>query len=259
MNIYLLDVKSITEHEITEYAQMLDGDRRKGIAQCQRSADRRRSFGAGMALLYAWKKQFGERTMPKVMRDENGKPRFTGADIPFCLSHSGNYAACVLGEETGGAPFGLDIQEPRAVRAGLAERFFSDREKEQLRTGDDFCLIWSRKESLAKYQGSGLRGDLRALDTTGESIGLLPDQKYGKADDAPIRYLVRTAEGACLWSCMTADGYAVSVCTDRPLPFVLVFLDWERIKEELICREMERNQTWEQLQFYRKQPKTRSR
>ncbi len=248
MNVYLLDVMSIPERDITKYARVLDEDRRKGIAQCRRGADKLRSFGAGIALLYAWKTQFGEREMPEIMREENGKPCFSGENIPFCLSHSGAYAACVLGEGTDGASLGLDIQEPRAVRAGLAERFFSDGERAQLLSGESACLIWSRKESLAKYRGSGLRGDLRALDTSGESIALPSDQDQRTAEEgsdppsyqgrlqaeaAADRHLVRTAEGACLWSCVTADGYALSVCKDRPVDCRPVFLSWEQIKEEL--------------------------
>lgn len=248
MNVYLLDVMSIPERDITKYARVLDKDRRKGIAQCRRDADRRRSFGAGIALLYAWRKQFGEREMPEIMREENGKPRFAAENIPFCLSHSGAYAACVLGEETGMASLGLDIQEPRVVRAGLAERFFSDGERAQLLSGEPACLIWSRKESLAKYRGSGLRGDLRALDTAGESAALPSDQEQRTAEEsndppscqerpqaeaAAVRHVVRTAEGACLWSCVTAGGYALSVCMDRPVDCRPFFLIWEQVKEEL--------------------------
>lgn len=203
MNVYLLDVTSVPEQAVSEYVYVLDADRKKRIAQYRRSADKRRSFGAGMALLYAWRIQYKERIMPQTVRDENGKPCFVGTTVPFCLSHSGKYASCVLGEDKETA-IGLDIQEPRRVRAGVADRFFSDGEQKQLGAGSDPCLIWSRKESLAKYCGSGLRGNLRLLDTT----------------DAAVQ----------LWSCRTADGYAVSVCTERAVTCRLVYLTWEQVK-----------------------------
>lgn len=233
MKVYLLEVLSIPEHEIAKYEHVLDEDRRKRIARYQRSADKRRSFGAGMILSYAWRKQFGERALPKIMREESGKPCFFGEKMPFSLSHSGAYAACVLGTETDNA-LGLDIQEPREVRDGTAGRFFSGAEQAQLRAGEDFCLIWSRKESLAKYLGSGLGGDLRLLDTAGqEAKAVSPDRE--SEDDMMKPHLLQTAKGsAYLWSCMTADGYAVSVCADKPVSCSLVFLSWEQIKKELL-------------------------
>ncbi len=275
MKVYLLELLSIPEHEITKYEHVLDEDRRKRIARYQRSADKRRSFGAGMILSYAWRKQFGERALPKIMRNESGKPCFFGEKMPFSLSHSGRYAACVLGTETDNA-LGLDIQEPRAVRGGAAERFCSAGEREQIRAGEDFCLIWSRKESLAKYLGSGLGGDPRLLDTAGQEAkavspdrdpedGILeprllqtaevvsPDRE--SEDDMMKPHLLQTAEAvspnsqpendaklhllqtaqgsAYLWSCITADGYAVSVCADKPLPCSLIFMNWGQIKKEL--------------------------
>ncbi|MCM1104203.1 MAG: 4'-phosphopantetheinyl transferase superfamily protein [Clostridium sp.] len=210
MNIYLMDITSVSEQDVVEYAHVLDADRQKRIAQYRRSADRRRAFGAGMALRYAWQQQYPGREMPDTARDENGRPHFVGETVSFCLSHSGNYAACALAEraeneERADGRLGLDIQEPRSVHSKIAARFFSEGEKEQLRAGTDLCLIWSRKESLAKYLGSGLRGDIRLLDTTdGE---------------------------AYLWSCRTTDGYAVSVCAGERRTYRLVYLDWRTVRE----------------------------
>lgn len=211
MNIYLLDVTSIPEQAVSEYTYALDTDRQNRIAQYAGSAekhrapsaDKQRSFGAGMALLYAWRMQYKDRVMPQTARNENGKPYFIGERIPFCLSHSGKYAACVLAEKPD-QELGLDIQEPRTVRDAVTARFFSVGENKQLCEGGDPCLIWSRKESLAKYRGSGLRGDLRLLDTAGKT-------EY-------------------IWSCRTADDYAVSVCAEKAVECRLVYLTWEQVK-----------------------------
>lgn len=247
MNIYLLDLTSISEQDVSEYRHVLDADRQTRIAQYGRSADQRRSFGVGITLLYAWRLQYKEQAMPQMTRDENGKPHFIGTAVPFCLSHSGKYAACVLGEDNGIA-IGLDIQEPRRIRAAVAARFFSEGEKEQLRAGEDICQIWSRKESLAKYRGSGLRGDLRLLDTAGERScqGVCQGAESAScryvcqnAESTSCRYACQGSEGsscqtadaaAHIWSCRMADGYAVSVCTERAVPCRLVYLTWEQVK-----------------------------
>lgn len=223
VNVYLLDVTAITERDVSEYTHVLDEDRQTRITQYGRSADKRRSFGAGAALLYAWRMQYGDRAMPQTARGGNGKPYFIGETVSFCLSHSGDYAACVLAEEPD-QEIGLDIQEPRPVRASMAARFFSEREQEQLRAGSDPCLIWSRKESLVKYVGSGLRGDLRLLDTAEDTFcGQFPQTK----EDAPCGQPHQTAY---IWSCSTADGYAVSVCAEKKTAYSLVYLSWEQVK-----------------------------
>lgn len=229
MKVYLLDVTSVPECAVSEYLHILDEDRQNRIARYRKSADRLRSFGAGMALCYAWRRQYGGRTMPKTARDENGKPYFVGETIPFGLSHSGNYAACVLGDEQGGA-LGLDIQEPRQVYAAVTARFFSEGEKEQVRAGCEPCVIWSRKESLAKYDGGGLRGDLRLFDTAGEAVHICPGQTE---DEMLLICPNRTEDGTVrIWSCQTEDGYAVSVCTQESMEYTLEYLTWEQIKEE---------------------------
>lgn len=237
-----MDITSVLEQDVVEYACILDADRQERIAQYRKSADRRRAFGAGMALLCAWRRQYPGREMPDVARDENGKPYFVGETISFCLSHSGKYAACVLAERTeseerAGTRFGLDIQEPRSVHPGTAPRFFSEGEKEQLCAGTDPCLIWSRKESLAKYLGSGLRGDIRLLDTTHVQDVQATEGAVYMNDDRAVEGTartrhIRTADGeAYLWSCRTADGYAVSVCAGERRTYRLAYLDWRTVRE----------------------------
>lgn len=231
MKVYLLDVTSIPECAVSEYLHILDEDRQNQIARYRKSADRLRSFGAGMTLYYAWRRQYGERTMPRTAREKGGKPYFVGEAIPFSLSHSGNYAACVLGDEHGGA-LGLDIQEPRQIRAAVAERFLSEGEKEQVRAGTDPCVIWSRKESLAKYDGGGLRRDLRLFDTADDTVRIWSCRTE---DDEMLRICQDWAEDGIvrICSCRTEDGYAVSVCTREIAACSLVHLTWDQIKKEL--------------------------
>lgn len=55
----------------------------------------------------------------------NGKPYFKGhADLYFNLSHSGNFAVCIVA----GMPCGIDIEGNRPFKPSVAKRFFSETE-----------------------------------------------------------------------------------------------------------------------------------
>lgn len=54
----------------------------------------------------------------------NGKPYFKGhADLHFNLSHSGNFAVCIIA----GTPCGIDIEGNRPFKPSVAKRFFQKR------------------------------------------------------------------------------------------------------------------------------------
>ncbi len=225
MDIYLLDITQMPENAVPEYAPLLDPARREKISRCKRAADQKRSLGAGMLLCHAWRAGFAKSPLPQVRTDKNGRPYFAGCDIPFSLSHSGKYAACVLGEP-GMAAVGLDIQEPRRILPDVVRRFFSEGERLQVQGGENACLVWSRKESLAKYCGTGLRGELSRLDSA------------AYADKWPE--FIRS-----FW---TQDGYAVSVCAERKENAAgnhnreggadrLLTADWQKVSQSLLSME----------------------
>ena len=55
----------------------------------------------------------------------NGKPYFKDhADLHFNLSHSGNFAVCIVA----GMPCGIDIEGNRPFKSSVAKRFFSKTE-----------------------------------------------------------------------------------------------------------------------------------
>ncbi len=208
MKIYLLDITQMPDDAVSRCLLLADRERREKIGRYRTLPDRKRSLGAGMLLRYAWRLRFFPHAFPAVRTDRNGKPCFVGCDIPFGLSHSGKYAACALGESATCA-LGLDIQEPRVLLPGAVRRFFSERERERVRCGENPCLIWSRKESLAKFLGTGLRGELCLLDT--------------EADGERLR----------IRSYTMPDGYAVSLCTGEadkePAEDSLIPVEWERL------------------------------
>lgn len=131
---------------------------------------------------------------------ERGKPYFRDYPFRFSLSHSGNYVFCAVSPED----LGSDIQQRRTCRSRtLAERFFSDEEKEALRRAGQergseyeqrlFYELWVRKESYGKLTGRGI------ADAAG--VNLLPGRETLRSG----RKLLWTEEP-------DIPGYSLAVC-----------------------------------------------
>lgn len=143
-------------------------------AVCKLSASRRerwkgnRGFLQSAAAELLLKKALSLRGIPvpadwSWIQDEDGKPRIRGLEgVEFNLSHSGRYAACILGD----SPVGVDVQ---VIRDGgkIAERRFLPEEQEAMTRSSDptetFCRIWTAKEAYLKMLGTGLRRSLASF------------------------------------------------------------------------------------------------
>ena len=95
-----------------------------------------------------------------------GKPRLASTEaglLHFNLSHSGDFALCVL---TRNGPIGVDIEKIRKAEASycsrLARRFFSTEEYQAIDAAPTseralfFFTCWTRKEAYLKRHGLGL-------------------------------------------------------------------------------------------------------
>ena len=94
-------------------------------------------------------------TKPRLTNESNGKPFFE--DYPnfhFNISHSENLIAVAVAD----SPVGVDIEKKREANLKIAERFFSEREKDFAKDSDSFFYVWTRKEALLKRTGEGLKG-----------------------------------------------------------------------------------------------------
>ena len=127
--------------------------------------------------------EYGLSALPPVERDENGKPFFPEAPhIHFNLSHSGGLALC----GTGDAPLGVDVEELRPRRPGLARHVLSGREYAwfQQQGGDwgAFYTLWTLKEARVKCTGRGLRQAPRTI-----AVPLLSPGEAGELDGLVFR------------------------------------------------------------------------
>ena len=101
-------------------------------------------------------------------RQKNGKPFLP--DYPgfhFSLSHAGSWAVCAVSEY----PLGVDLEQLRELRRGVAERWFSASESALLRQmpPEAFFEFWTLKEAAVKATGEGLARGLSRAQVTLES------------------------------------------------------------------------------------------
>ena len=118
----------------------------------------RKGHDVGRELLAElYRAETGE-TLPPIAMGEWGKPYFENSPWHFSISHTRNYAFCVLSREN----VAIDAEElSRPVRFALAEKILSESEMAQYVAAQDktraFLTFWVLKECEAKLTGRGLR------------------------------------------------------------------------------------------------------
>lgn len=165
--VTLLDVGLLQDPTLEETIQVgLSALRRQKAQSFRLEKDRLLSLGAGAALDRALALHGLRERDLETAAGERGKPWFPGRpDLHFNLSHSGFFSVCALSD----APVGVDIEQIRPVREALVERVCTPREaallpREEAPRRDQFCRLWTFKESVMKYFGAGLALSPRSLE-----------------------------------------------------------------------------------------------
>lgn len=86
-------------------------------------------------------------TWPDVRKDEYGKPFLFGQTLQVSISHTGGYAAAMLGNQQ----LGVDVQELKPNVMKVRDRFLDDRELEMAQNIETTTLFWAAKEAIYKY------------------------------------------------------------------------------------------------------------
>lgn len=160
----------VDERDLSEY-------RRAKAARFKQEDDRRRCLCAGLALDTALRTVGLREKTAVFIQNDHGKPRLKAhPDSHFSLSHSGDWAVCLLSS----SPVGVDVEQIRPVpELSLAERYFAPEEAAALRNLPEperltaFFRLWTRKESLLKCVGVGLSG-LSSVSDEGYSFREYP-------------------------------------------------------------------------------------
>ena len=115
----------------------------------------RDGHGVGRALLAQLYRHATGEELPFIVVTPRGKPYFPDGKWHFSISHTPNYAFCVLSRNN----IGLDAEEKgRKVSPALMDKYTSDAEKGRLGSDpqDAFLRLWVLKEAQSKLTGRGM-------------------------------------------------------------------------------------------------------
>lgn len=162
VELYLIHTEFLNDEEVfRQKLRMVLEKRRTKVLQYKIREDQKRSLAAGL-LLEELLRNHGYN--PELLEiDDNGKLYLPDVkDFFFSLSHSGDYAACVVCD----VPVGVDIQQKRMTKANIAKRFFKTEEVQNIEKqppenrDEMFFRYWTGKESCLKLKGQGILGGL---------------------------------------------------------------------------------------------------
>ncbi len=121
-----------------------------------------------IAVINAYKQYCNDMNLPfgsdvSVERTENGKPYFIGSDTCFSISHTDKLTVICF------APFNIGIDCEKLSRTVkhkrlIADKVFSQNEREYAQDSIKFLEIWVKKEAYVKFTGKGL-ADIKDFDT----------------------------------------------------------------------------------------------
>lgn len=162
VELYLIHTAFLDDEVVfRQKLKQVSEKRREKVLNYKIREDQKRSLAAGLLLEHV----IGEKgySGEQIEIDENGKLYLPDIDnFFFSLSHSGEYAACVICD----VPVGVDIQQKRATKANIAKRFFKTEETKYIekhpyeKRDDLFFRYWTGKESYLKLKGQGILGGL---------------------------------------------------------------------------------------------------
>ena len=198
VKIYVAEVSNLPDPKDNPWTfNGLPETRVQKILRYQQVKDRKQSLGAGLLLKECLKEY--DINIEEIRYGEHGKPEIEG--IYFNLSHSYDKGVCAVSE----MPVGCDIEKIGKVRAGIAERFFTDNEICHLEKfsgdeqRDEFYRLWTMKESYMKMTGEGMSLSLNRFEFIfSEEVQVLRDGR----------------KVTCYVKEYNVPGYKLTVCSE---------------------------------------------
>ncbi|MEE3469331.1 MAG: 4'-phosphopantetheinyl transferase superfamily protein [Butyrivibrio hungatei] len=161
MQVYVINaLNELSDAEFECALSKIDPEQKDRIMRFHFIEDKKRALAGILLSKYAIAKVFGiSLDEIRVEKNKYGKPHVVGKrGVHFNISHSGDYVVCAVA----GSPVGIDVQEISGQNLDVADRFFSQEERDALAMceGDAkrklFYEIWSLKEAYIKCIGMGL-------------------------------------------------------------------------------------------------------
>lgn len=165
--IYIIPLKNNPDDgKIVRLSKLLSEEKRKCVCACRDKIANRTTVYAHAAVKLTVQKNHGlNADEVTVVADESGKPYIAGhPEICFNISHTAGFAVTAFSD----VAVGVDIQTVHCPDMRVAERFFTQTEREYVCAGGKdadrrFAEIWTKKEAYLKCSGVGLRQPLNSF------------------------------------------------------------------------------------------------
>lgn len=180
MEIYAVHIqRKMQDETINLFMEYLSVQERGCIKGYRRWEDVQRSLVGKVLIRKLISKKFQlESKDIDFYIDKYGKPFFKAQNnCHFNISHSGEWIVCAIADHS----VGIDIEEVSDIDLGIAYRFFSDQEQEDLKRLSPkeqniyFFDLWSLKESYIKKLGMGLSIPLHSFTIRKKEMGITID------------------------------------------------------------------------------------
>ncbi|WP_173472933.1 4'-phosphopantetheinyl transferase family protein [Eubacterium ruminantium] len=156
--IYKIEFDHIKENEERLLQELSEWRRGKAKRLKEGGNARITSIAAGLLIDKILKEKLGsDYAEDDIIFNSFGKPGHK--DIFFNISHSGDYIVMAVGA----ANIGIDIEYKDDKDFKITGRFFTKEEIEIVKSQEDFRRIWTKKESLIKYLGTGMHIPISAF------------------------------------------------------------------------------------------------
>jgi len=156
--VYYTDItKFKLNKDFSFYESRLSVQRIEMLKKQAMLENQKQSLGAGFLLDEVLKKHGKREISEPYDTNKHGKRIYQGFDIN--LSHCKNIVMCAWSEQ----PVGIDIEKIKRYDKRIPIRFFTKKEQEWILQNTNpsraFFQLWTRKESIAKWEGTGIGQD----------------------------------------------------------------------------------------------------
>lgn len=176
LKCYFAEIALVEDPQVFElWMQKVNIQRREKVLRCKNEKDRQRSLMAGILLRYALENEGISYENAVFSKTKEGKPFLESNELYFSLSHAGDYAVCVISDDT---PVGIDIEcldrsvfqdEKKHRLHFLAKKCLSQSEWGRFELSEEnpklFLEYWTKKEAYSKAVGKGLGMEFSGIDT----------------------------------------------------------------------------------------------
>lgn len=165
--IYIFDrLAQYTNEAYDKHLSSIPAWRREKALQYKNLDDRKRSVLAFVLLQHALREEYGITEVPEFVYNEFGKPSLPNMPIHFSLSHCKDAVACAVADHN----IGIDVESIVPYNPDVARRVCTVAELETLEQSEnidaDFIKLWTMKEAISKYEGTGMSFSFSEMGTT---------------------------------------------------------------------------------------------